>query len=43
MEKMLACGDTGSGAMQKWEEIVEVIEKRLALADNKDENLKSDA
>jgi len=43
MEKMLACGDTGSGAMQKWEEVVMVIERRLSLADKKDTNFKDDA
>lgn len=31
MEKMLACGDTGSGAMRDWKEIVGVIEERLSL------------
>jgi phosphopantothenoylcysteine decarboxylase len=43
VEKMLACGDTGSGAMQSWEEIVRVIERRLFLADGKkDVEVKSD-
>jgi phosphopantothenoylcysteine decarboxylase len=43
MEKRLACGDTGSGAMQSWEEIVRVIERRLSLADGKnDVDVKSD-
>jgi phosphopantothenoylcysteine decarboxylase len=42
MEKMLACGDTGSGAMQSWEDIVEVIERRLSLADSRDVDVKSD-
>lgn len=31
MEKELACGDTGDGAMRDWREIVKVIEKELAL------------
>ncbi|KAF9880928.1 putative flavoprotein [Colletotrichum karsti] len=31
MEKTLACGDTGSGAMMAWEEIVDITEKRLGL------------
>ena len=31
MEKMLACGDTGSGAMRDWKDIVGVIEERLSL------------
>lgn len=31
MEKMLACGDTGSGAMKDWKEIVGVVEERLGL------------
>lgn len=31
VEKMLACGDTGSGAMRDWKEIVGVIEERLCL------------
>lgn len=36
MEKRLACGDTGSGAMQSWEDIVKVIERRLSLVDEKE-------
>lgn len=31
MEKQLACGDVGGGAMKDWKEIVEVIEDRLGL------------
>ncbi|KZL68523.1 phosphopantothenoylcysteine decarboxylase [Colletotrichum incanum] len=31
MEKTLACGDTGSGAMMSWEEIVKITEERLGL------------
>ncbi|KAL1612410.1 hypothetical protein SLS60_000636 [Paraconiothyrium brasiliense] len=31
MEKELACGDVGGGAMKDWREIVEVIEDRLGL------------
>ena len=31
MEKMLACGDTGSGAMRDWKAIVGAIEERLCL------------
>ncbi|KAJ4357831.1 uncharacterized protein N0V89_002407 [Didymosphaeria variabile] len=31
MEKQLACGDVGAGAMKDWREIVEVIEDRLGL------------
>lgn len=31
IEKTLACGDTGDGAMQDWGKIVSVIEARLAL------------
>lgn len=31
MEKQLACGDVGGGAMKDWKEIVEVIEARLGL------------
>lgn len=31
MEKELACGDIGDGAMRDWKEIVKVIEKRLKL------------
>lgn len=31
MEKELACGDVGDGAMKDWREIVEVIEDRLDL------------
>jgi len=33
MEKELACGDVGDGAMKDWREIVEVIEQRLGLGD----------
>jgi phosphopantothenoylcysteine decarboxylase len=40
VEKRLACGDTGSGAMRGWEEIVEVIERRLSLVDGKGEDVK---
>ncbi|KAL8727400.1 MAG: hypothetical protein Q9166_006072 [cf. Caloplaca sp. 2 TL-2023] len=32
IDKMLACGDAGSGAMREWTDIVSVIEERLALA-----------
>ena len=32
-EKELACGDTGTGAMREWSEIVEVIRARLGLQD----------
>ncbi|KAH7085109.1 flavoprotein [Paraphoma chrysanthemicola] len=31
MEKELACGDVGGGAMKDWREIVQVIENRLGL------------
>ncbi|KAK7559879.1 halotolerance protein [Phyllosticta citricarpa] len=31
IEKRIACGDTGSGGMKEWKEIVVVIEERLAL------------
>jgi len=31
MEKELACGDVGDGAMKDWREIVGVIEERLQL------------
>nr|POE52171.1 putative phosphopantothenoylcysteine decarboxylase [Quercus suber] len=31
VEKSLACGDTGSGAMREWKEIVGIIEHRLGL------------
>ena len=31
MEKELACGDIGDGAMKDWREIVAVIEERLEL------------
>lgn len=31
IEKELACGDTGSGAMRAWNEIVTVIELRLGI------------
>ena len=31
IEKTLACGDTGDGAMHEWQDIVSVIEARLRL------------
>lgn len=31
VEKVLACGDAGDGAMREWKEIVMVIEERLGL------------
>jgi phosphopantothenoylcysteine decarboxylase len=31
MEKELACGDVGGGAMKDWREIVEIVEDRLGL------------
>lgn len=31
MEKELACGDVGDGAMKDWKEIVKIIEERLGL------------
>ncbi|KAF2704841.1 phosphopantothenoylcysteine decarboxylase [Pleomassaria siparia CBS 279.74] len=31
MEKELACGDVGGGAMKDWREIVDVVEERLGL------------
>jgi phosphopantothenoylcysteine decarboxylase len=31
VEKTLACGDVGGGAMREWTEIVEIIEQRLGL------------
>ncbi len=33
VEKTLACGDSGDGAMREWTEIVSVIEERLNLKD----------
>ena len=33
VEKTLACGDTGNGAMREWSEIISVIEVRLNLKD----------
>ena len=33
VEKALACGDSGDGAMREWSEIVSIIEKRLDLRD----------
>lgn len=32
MEKELACGDVGGGAMKDWREIVELVEERLGLS-----------
>lgn len=37
MEKELACGDTGSGAMKDWKEIVQAIEERLSLTGEEQE------
>lgn len=34
MEKELACGDVGGGAMRDWREIVGIIESRVGLASN---------
>ncbi|KAI4245080.1 MAG: hypothetical protein L6R40_002679 [Gallowayella cf. fulva] len=31
IEKLLACGDAGTGAMREWTDIVSIVEKRLAL------------
>ncbi|KAK4994601.1 hypothetical protein LTR66_005402 [Elasticomyces elasticus] len=31
IEKELACGDTGAGAMRDWKEVVRVVEERLGL------------
>lgn len=31
IQKILACGDSGNGAMKEWSEIVSMIEKRLGL------------
>ncbi|KAK4973970.1 hypothetical protein LTR28_010997 [Elasticomyces elasticus] len=31
IEKELACGDTGAGAMRDWKEVVRVVEERLCL------------
>jgi phosphopantothenoylcysteine decarboxylase len=42
MEKMLACGDTGSGAMRDWKEIVGVIEERLCLGYDADGDVKKE-
>jgi phosphopantothenoylcysteine decarboxylase len=33
IEKTLACGDVGTGAMLEWTEIVKLIEQRLGLSD----------
>lgn len=33
MEKELACGDIGGGAMKDWREIVDVVESRLGLSE----------
>jgi phosphopantothenoylcysteine decarboxylase len=35
MQKELACGDVGGGAMKDWREIVEIIEDRLGLGTGK--------
>jgi phosphopantothenoylcysteine decarboxylase len=35
VEKELACGDVGDGAMREWREVVEVIEQRLGLKKEK--------
>ena len=33
VEKTLACGDVGDGAMREWSDIVSIIEERLSLKD----------
>ena len=33
VEKTLACGDAGDGAMREWSEVVSIIEERLSLKD----------
>ena len=33
VEKTLACGDAGDGAMREWSDVVSVIEERLSLKD----------
>lgn len=38
VEKELACGDTGSGAMRDWNDIVALIERRLDLVDKKEKS-----
>jgi len=42
VEKMLACGDTGSGAMREWKAIVGVIEERLSLGHGVDADVKKE-
>ena len=37
VEKTLACGDSGAGAMREWKEIVGVVEERLGL--DREDNL----
>ena len=39
---MLACGDTGSGAMRDWKAIVGVIEERLCLGHDAEADLKKE-
>jgi phosphopantothenoylcysteine decarboxylase len=41
MEKQLACGDVGGGAMKDWREIVDVIEDRLDLNKGLEANVHS--
>ncbi|EME84512.1 uncharacterized protein MYCFIDRAFT_187493 [Pseudocercospora fijiensis CIRAD86] len=40
IEKRIACGDTGSGGMKEWAEIVKTIEMRLRLTTSRDEERK---
>jgi phosphopantothenoylcysteine decarboxylase len=42
VEKRLACGDTGSGAMRSLGDIVKVIERRLSLFEGKGEDVERD-
>jgi phosphopantothenoylcysteine decarboxylase len=36
MEKELACGDVGDGAMKSWSEIVSIIEEHIAAVEKAD-------
>ena len=36
IEKTLACGDSGNGAMREWSEIVAIVESGLGLVSTED-------
>ncbi|CAK1362532.1 unnamed protein product [Cercospora beticola] len=43
IDKGLACGDKGGGAMREWKEIVQVVERRLGLKSSDEKQGKEDS